>query len=81
MNTIGIKELQANLKKVKIAIEGGEEFVVTFRKKPVFKIVPFNLTKTKEKTSWANTLKDLEAIKFESEETDLSEKIDEIAWE
>lgn len=81
MNTIGIKELQANLKNIQKAVNKGKEYIVTSRGKAVFKIVPFGLINEEEKIkTWKETLDFFEAMQFDGGDPDASKKIDEIAW-
>ncbi len=82
MNVIGIKELQSQLSQVTARVAAGEEFVVTHRGKATLRIVPFSLSSGK-KMNLQESLEYLKTIRCknnDSDETDLSMKIDEIAW-
>lgn len=71
--TIGMKELYHNLSGVAREVEAGRTFVVLKHAHPVFRIEP--MRKTVKKTY---TLADLAAIRFQSNDRNLSKKIDHI---
>jgi antitoxin (DNA-binding transcriptional repressor) of toxin-antitoxin stability system len=83
MNVIGIKELQSQLSQVTARVAAGEEFVVTHRGKATLRIVPFSLSSEK-KMNLQESLAYLKTIRFTTDDpndTNLSMRIDEIAWE
>ncbi len=76
-NIIGIKELHANMRNIAKRAKNGEIFVVFKNSSPMFRISPYKHVKKIEKYNFAEIFQD---CMFSSDDTDLSKKIDEIAW-
>jgi antitoxin (DNA-binding transcriptional repressor) of toxin-antitoxin stability system len=73
---IGIKELHKNLKNISNQALGGASFVVIKNSKPVFKIVPLEDDNNFKKYH----LNDLKNLQSNSEDKNLSKKIDNILY-
>jgi len=73
-NTIGVRELQRNFKKITNKALRGQAFVVVRNAKPVFNIIPA-LPRQKK-----YTLKDFKRLRFRGGEPDLSSRIDEVVY-
>lgn len=73
--TIGVKELHANLPKIARQVQRGVSFVVLKHTTPLFRIEPI-----KKDTKKTYSLKDFEKLQFHSGEKNLSKKIDAIVY-
>lgn len=69
---IGIKELHQNLKRIADAALKGKSFTVVRDSRPVFRIEPVDVPKTR-------TIEDFLALKFKGD-ANLSRKVDEIVY-
>ncbi len=72
---IGIKQLHKDLSKVTRAAEKGRTFIVMKHAKAVFRIEPIQKQSKKK-----YTFKDLMSIRFDSDDKDLSKKIDHYVY-
>ena len=72
---IGVKQLYRELPKIAEATRRGRSFLVVKHAKPLFRIEPSLPTKQKK-----YTIEDLKAIRFSSNDPNLSRKIDNIVY-
>jgi len=75
VTSINIRDLYRNMKDITERAVNGESFEVSKNHVPVFKIHPAQRQKKK-----LFNIKDWESLQFESGETDLSQRIDEIVY-
>jgi antitoxin (DNA-binding transcriptional repressor) of toxin-antitoxin stability system len=80
-NVIGIKQLHKELPRVARSVLRGCSFVVLKHANPLFRIEPINPSLKMKRYAKKYTLQDLAKIRFRSKEHDLSQRIDEIAYE
>ena len=73
--TVTMRELHRNLKKIGEEAQKGQTFVVIKNSKPAFTIGP-----VEEESTKFHTLKDLKKLRFRSGQGDLSQRIDEILY-
>jgi len=71
---IGIKQLHKELKKISMKAQAGQSYIVVKNSRPVFRVEPFGKLRPKY------TIKDLEKIRFKSDDKNLSKHIDKILY-
>lgn len=81
MQVITSQEHQRNYKKIRERVANGEHFIVTHHDKPMFKLVPFTLHSDEPKLNWEETISALEDLQTNSDDKNLSLKVDEVAWQ
>jgi antitoxin (DNA-binding transcriptional repressor) of toxin-antitoxin stability system len=75
METINVRDLQRNFKKISAKVQNGESLIVLKNANPIFRIDPIGKKIDKDKF-----MEKIKTIQFESDH-DLSEKLDKTIYE